>query len=165
MRLQKLAAMLAALWAGIMIGVGYVSAPVIFRMLPEQRKFAGAIAGDTFTTTAYVSLALGVAILLIVRHLNKRAGFYTPNAPLILVLMALFLAIMGQFVVHPLVVQARDVGNTALSFGALHAISAIVYLAEIVCVLMLNWCLFQPMQKPQGIESAVRDELKDDGED
>lgn len=156
MRLQHLAAMLAALWAGIMIGVGYVSAPVIFKMLGEQRRFAGVIAGDSFTRTAYVTLALGVVILLLVRTVNRRAGFNTPNAPMILTLGALFLAILGQFVIHPLVAQARDYGTTALSFGALHGISTIVYMVEIVCVLALNWSLCKPVQKPEGVESAIR---------
>lgn len=165
MRLQHLAATLAALWAGIMIGVGYVSAPVIFKMLPDERKFAGTIAGNTFEVTAYISLALGVFILLLVRQANKRAGFHTPNSPLILVIAALFMAIIGQFVIFPQVVAARDVGGTALSFGTLHAISNIVFLLELLCVLALNWSLYTPVKKPSGIESSVKEpepETEDD---
>lgn len=162
MKLQHLAATLAGLWAGVMIGVGYVSAPVIFRMLPDQRKFAGTIAGDTFAITAYISLALGAIILLLVRRVNKRAGFNTPNAPMLWVLAALALAIVGQFVIFPMVVHARDVGPGALSFGALHGISTTIYMLEIVCVLALNWSLYKPVQKPQGIESAVKPEPEED---
>lgn len=161
MRLQQIAATLAALWAGIMIGVGYICAPVIFQMLPEQRKIAGSIAGQTFTVTAYVALACGIAILLLVKQANKKAGFYTPNAPMILVLAALFLAITGQFVVHPQVAQARDFGNTSLSFGTLHAISTLIFIAESLCVLALNWVLYTPVKKPQGIESHVKEVVDD----
>lgn len=164
MRLQQLAATLAALWAGIMIGVGYVCAPVVFQMLPEQRKLAGSIAGQTFTVTAYITLFLGVAILLLVKKANKKAGFYTPNAPMILVLAALFLAIVGQFVIHPQVAQARDFGNPNLSFSTLHVISISIFMIESICVLALNWVLYTPVKKPQGIESRVK-EVADNSED
>lgn len=156
MKLQHLAATFAALWAGIMIGVGYICAPVIFQMMPDARQLAGSIAGQSFTVTAYVTLVLGVAILLLVKKANRDAGFYTPNAPMILVFAALFLAIVGQFVIHPQVVQARDYGIGSMSFGTLHMISVGIYLLETLCVLALNWVLYTPVKKPEGVESRVK---------
>lgn len=153
MKLQYLAATLAALWAGVMIGVGYICAPVIFKMMPEARLLAGDIAGQSFTITAYITLAFGVAILLMVKKANRDAGFYTPNLPMILVFAALFLAIVGQFVIHPQVAQARAYGVGTSSFATLHAISVSIYLLETLCVLALNWVLYTPVKKPEGVES------------
>lgn len=154
--LQRFITTIAALWAGIMIGVGYVFAPVLFQLMPASRQFAGSITGQALTITAYVSMAAGVIIMLAIRYLNNRAGFSTPNAPLILVIAALFLAIFGQFVLFPEIVQARDFGNTRLSFSALHAISNIVYLVQILVILALNWCLYKPIQKPAYIDTATK---------
>lgn len=156
MRLQYLAATLAALWAGIMIGVGYVCAPVLFQMMPDARQLAGSIAGQSFSVTAYIALALGIAILLLIKKANRNAGFYTPNLPMMLVLAALFLAIVGQFVIHPQIVQARAAGVGSSAFAALHMASVGIYLLETLCVLVLNWVLYTPVKKPQGIESHVK---------
>lgn len=161
-KLQRLVTTIAALWAGVMIGVGYVFAPVLFKLMPATRQFAGSITGEVLSITAYISMGAGVVIMLAVRYLNNRAGFSTPNAPLILVIAALFLAIFGQFVLFPEIIQARDIGGTHLSFSTLHAISNIVYLVQIFVILVLNWCLYKPIQKPAYIEAATEKQEKSD---
>lgn len=157
MRLQFLASNLAALWAGTLIAVGFISAPIIFKMMPDQRQFAGLIAGETFTAVTYVALFLGAIILITVRKINKDAGFHTPNAPLLWVLAALMLAITGEFIIHPMINELKaQAGSAHPEFEKMHLISTAAYAMQIACTLALSWSLRKPVQKPAGIESAVR---------
>ncbi len=139
MRLQRLAALLAALWAGVLAAVGFVAVPVLFQALARQD--AGRLAGAMFDRTAYVALVLGVVVLLIVRHLNRRSGVRGPNAALMWTLATLFFLVAGHFGLQPMVVTARDGGSTPLSFNALHAISTVLYVLQMLSAAVLSWCL------------------------
>lgn len=142
MVLLRVQVLLAGLWAGLLLAVGGVAAPSLFAVL--DRQLAGTGAGQIFSVEARISL--GLAILLFVlerrrlRDLLERDGQGSALSPqLLLVLGALFLTVFGYFALHPMIQAAKAGQPTALSFGALHGISASLYWLKTMLVLVLAW--------------------------
>lgn len=144
MKLLRLQAWLAGIWAGMIIAVGGVAAPSLFMVL--ERELAGKGAGRIFTIEAKLSLAFAVLIFVIERRrvrdlVDQGITVSAMTANLLLVLATLFLTIFGEFVLHPLIEAAKAGQPTALSFGALHGISAILFWVRAVLVASLAWRL------------------------
>ena len=132
--------MLAGLWAGLLLGVGLIGAPAGFAVAPPE--MAGRAAGRIFAQEAYVSLALGVVLLILARrqareHAAASAGSLF-SADMMLVLGALFCTVAGHFAIQPMMAAARA-GQGSLSFGALHAVSVGFYATKALLVLALAW--------------------------
>jgi Domain of unknown function (DUF4149) len=144
MKLLRLQTLLGGLWAGITLAVGGIAAPSLFMAL--ERQMAGKAAGQIFAVEARLSLALAVLIFVIerrrVRDLNEvgePTSALTIN--LMLTLGALFLVIFGEFVLHPMIEAVKAGQPSALSFGALHGISASLYWLRAALELALAWRL------------------------
>ncbi|NBD20027.1 DUF4149 domain-containing protein [Aquabacterium fontiphilum] len=143
-QLKRLQAWLAGLWAGSVLAVGGIAAPSLFAVL--ERAQAGAGAGRIFAIEANVSLALAILLFLLERRRVRDAvesgqSQSAMSLSLLLVLAALFLTIFGQHVLHPMIEAAKAGQATALSFGALHGISAALYWVKAAVVLTLAWRL------------------------
>ena len=151
MTLQRLATSLTAIWIGIMIGVGYVFTPILFKMLSNDKPFARQIAGEAFTAVAYVSLVLGVIIMAIIRRENARAELTAPSGPLYLILLTTGLAVIAHFIVTPELVLAKTGVHTQWSFATLHLIFHIIYAGQILMLLALHWLLYQPIVKETSL--------------
>jgi len=141
MRLQSL---LSGLWAGLLLAVGGVAAPSLFAVL--ERQAAGTGAGQIFQMEARISLAMAVLLFVLERRRVRdllEAGESTSamSATLLMALGALFLTVFGGFVLHPLIQAAKAGQPTALSFAALHGLSAALYWAKALLVLALAWRL------------------------
>ena len=133
-------AWVAGLWAGALLGIGLIGAPAGFAVdLPQM---AGRSAGRMFAQEAYLSLALGVLLLLMVRtkaRVDAAAGAGSLfSTDLMLVLGTLFCTVAGYFALQPMMEAARA-GQGRLSFGALHAISAVFYGLKTLLVAALAW--------------------------
>lgn len=144
MKLLRFQTWLAAVWAGMMLAVGGLAAPSLFAVL--ERQMAGKAAGRIFTLEAKVSLALAMVLFLIerrrVRDLAESGQMTTAmTGNLLLILGALFLAIFGEFVIHPMIEAAKAGQHTALPFGALHGVSSVLYWLRAVLVACLAWRL------------------------
>lgn len=142
--LIRLQAWLAGLWAGMIVGVGAVAAPSLFAVLERQQ--AGQGAGRIFSVEAKISLAVSIVLFMMerrrVRDLVEQQGSTSVmTGNLLLVLAALFLTVFGQFALHPMIEAAKAGQPTALSFGALHGISASLFWLKGVLVLVLAWRL------------------------
>jgi hypothetical protein len=142
MKLLRFQAWLAGLWAGMIIAVGGVAAPSLFMVL--ERELAGKGAGRIFTLEAKISLAFAVLIFVIERRrvrdlVEQGVTISAMTSNLLLVLVALFLTIFGEFVLHPMIEAAKAGQATALSFGALHGVSAIMFWTRGVIVASLAW--------------------------
>lgn len=142
--LLRLQSWLAGVWAGMVIAVGGLAAPGLFMVL--EREMAGKGAGRIFTLEAKVSLAFAILIFVIERRrvrdlIDQGVKTSAMTANLLLVLGALFLTIFGEFVLHPMIQAAKAGQPTALSFGALHGISAILFWVRAVLVASLAWRL------------------------
>ncbi len=144
MKLLRFQSWLAGLWAGATVAVGGIAAPSLFMVLERQQ--AGMGAGRIFATEANVSLVVAVVLFLIerrrVRELARAQGSRSVmTGNLMLTLAALFLTVFGQHALHPMIEAAKAGQATALSFGALHGISAGLYWLKAVVIATLAWRL------------------------
>lgn len=144
MNVTRLQSLLSGLWAGLLLTVGGVAAPSLFAVL--ERQAAGTGAGQIFQMEARISLAMAVLLFVLERRRVRdlvESGKSTSamSATLLMALGALFLTVFGGFVLHPLIQAAKAGQPTALSFAALHGLSAALYWAKALLVLVLAWRL------------------------
>ena len=134
--------MLSGLWAGALLAIGGVSAPALFSVL--ERQAAGTGAGQIFHIEARLSLGFAILLFLLERRRVRDAvdqgdSQSAMSANLLLVLGALFLTVLGGFALQPMIQAAKAGEPTALSFAALHGISASLYWLKAMLVLALAW--------------------------
>jgi hypothetical protein len=113
-----------------------IAAPAIFALL--ERADAGRVVGRIFLHEAWLSLVLGLVLLLLERVRASRGLNSTLSAEILLTLGAMFCTLAGYFAVQPFMTAARA-GPSALSFGQLHAISAVFFGAKILLLGALAW--------------------------
>jgi hypothetical protein len=140
--MRRLAALLAGLWAGVLLGIGVFGAQAAFATLASAD--AGRVAGRMFAQEAYLSLALSVLLFLLERQRARQAVLSDQGSALsvelLLVFGALFCTVAGYFALQPMMAAARA-GQGALSFGALHGLSMIFFVLKGLLVLALAWRL------------------------
>ena len=136
------AALLAGLWAGVLLCIGAMAAPAGFALLAPAD--AGRVAGRMLAIEAYLSLALVILLFAIerkrARDAAKAGAGSVLNANIVLLLGALFCTVAGYFAVVPMMAAARA-GQGAWSFGALHAVSSGFFVLKGLLVLALAWRL------------------------
>jgi hypothetical protein len=136
------ARLLAGLWLGALLTVALIATPAAFALL--QRPDAGRLAARILAHEAYLSLALGVLLLLLARVRTRQSAETGTESrfstELALALGTLFCTVAGYFGVLPLMAEARA-GVGSLSFGQLHAISSLFYAIKVVLVATLAWRL------------------------
>lgn len=143
MSVTRVAALLAGLWAGVILAIGLIGAPAGFAVLATPAE-AGRVAGRMFAVEAPLSLALAVVIFLLERRRARdeaEAGRGSQfNANMLLALGALFCTVAGYYAIQPMMAAARA-GQGAWSFGALHAASTVFFALKGLLVLALAWRL------------------------
>ena len=138
----RFAALIAGLWAGILVCIGAIAAPAAFATL--ARADAGRFVNRLFEQDAYLSIALAVVLFAVERQRSRDAAasgsgsVFSVN--LMLLLGTLFCTVAGYFAVQPMMESARA-GQSAISFGMLHAISAGFFVLKGLLVLALAWRL------------------------
>ena len=142
----RAAAMLAGLWAGVLLCIGFMAAPSAFAVLASVD--AGRVAGRLLSQEAYLSLALAVLLFVIERGRSRHAAATGAgsvlSANIILLLGTLFCTVAGYFAVQPMMAAARA-GQGPWSFGALHAVSGAFFVLKGLLVLALAWRLSAPV--------------------
>lgn len=139
---RRLACLVAGLWAGLILAIAAIGAPAAFATVPPE--VAGRVAGRMFAHEAYLSLVVGVILLLLVRRqarLDAEAGqgsVFSTNV--VLVLGTLFCTMLGYFAVQPMLAAARA-GQGLWSFGALHGVSVVLFGLKGLLALALAWRL------------------------
>lgn len=140
--LRRAAALLAGLWSGVILCIAAIGAPASFAIAP--RDVAGQVAGQMFAREAYVGLGVALILLMAIRRRTRddvEAGAGSVmSANMLLVLGALFCTVLGYFALQPMMAAAK-VGQGALSFGALHGISAVFFVLKGLLILALAWRL------------------------
>jgi hypothetical protein len=138
----RFAALIAGLWAGILLCIGAIAAPAGFATL--ARADAGRFVNRLFEQDAYLSIVAAVVLFAIERQRSRdmsAAGIGSVfSANLMLLLGALFCTVAGYFAVQPMMAAARA-GQGVVSFGMLHAISAGFFVLKGLLVLALAWRL------------------------
>ena len=134
------AALVAGLWAGVLVCIGVLAAPAAFATLASAD--AGRLVGRMLTREAYLSLVLATVLFAIERMRSQRASnqgtgsVFSTN--LVLIFGTLFCTVAGHFAVEPMMAAARG-GQGAWSFGALHAVSGGLFALKGLLVLALAW--------------------------
>lgn len=134
--------LLVTVWAGSLWTVGYLAAPTLFATLAD-RSLAGTIAGSLFRVEAWLSVACGLSLLLLLladRHFARR------RSCLVLVVLMLVCVSVGYFGLQPFMAELRaaaaansGVMDEALRsrFGMLHGVASAIYLVESLLALLL----------------------------
>jgi hypothetical protein len=140
MGLQRWRLLLPGLWAGWLLCVAALATPAPFALLPQAE--AGRVAGRMLAQEAYTALALGVLLLVLERLAARRDAASGQGSQfstgMVLALGALFCTVAGYFAMQPMMAAARA-GQGPLSFGQLHAVSAVFYGPKLLLVLALAW--------------------------
>jgi len=136
--LEALRRLLPGLWAGLLLTVALVATPAPFALLAQAD--AGRVVARILAHEAYASLALGVLLLGLERVRAKRrsdAGTGSQfSLEMVLAAGALFCTVAGYFGLQPMMAAARA-GQGTLSFGQLHAVSAVFYLVKALLAVVL----------------------------
>ena len=141
-KIARIQALVAGLWAGALSTIGGVAAPALFSVLERQQ--AGTGAGQIFHIESRLSLAFAIVLFVLERRRVRDKVEQGPSqsamsANLLLVLGALFLTVLGGFALQPMIQAAKAGEPTALSFAALHGISAVLFWLKTLLVLALAW--------------------------
>jgi Domain of unknown function (DUF4149) len=73
---QRLFSVIAGLWVGSLLAVGYLVAPAIFSTMTD-RQAAGMVAGSIFRLEAYLSLIVCIGLMVLANLLVfHRCRFY-----------------------------------------------------------------------------------------
>lgn len=129
-----------ALWAGALLTVAAIATPAPFATLPAAD--AGRVVARILAQEAWLSLALGMAVVVIERRQARRdaqAGQGSQfSTNLLLGLGAVACTLAGYFAVQPMLPAARA-GQGWIGFGALHTVSVGFFVLKLLLVLTLAW--------------------------
>jgi hypothetical protein len=118
---------LMTLWAGSLWSLLWVAA-ALFRDVGD-RHTAGLIAARLFSVETYLGLAVAAAALLLPNRGRFHFGF-----------LAVALLAVNEWVVKRVMSAAQAHGSAlGLGFGAWHGVSALLYVAACLAVLVLVW--------------------------
>ena len=141
--IRQVQAVLAGMWAGVLLCIGAMAAPAAFAVLVPAD--AGRLVGRLLAQEAYLSLALVVLLFVIERGRSRHADATGLGSVLstniLLLLGTLFCTVAGYFAVQPMMAAARA-GQGPWSFGALHAVSGFFFVLKGLLVLALAWRLW-----------------------
>ena len=133
---------LITLWAGSLWTVGYLAAPTLFATLPD-RLLAGAVAGSLFRVEAWLSVACGL-LLLVLLYVDRE--FAKRRLCLQLVAVMLACVLLGYFGLQPFMAALKEaaVANGGVMddaarsrFGLLHGVASVFYLLQSLAALLL----------------------------
>jgi hypothetical protein len=137
---QRLRLLLPAVWAGVLLCIALIATPSIFATLPSAD--AGRVVGRIFSKEAYMSLVLGMVLLLLEREAAQRKAELGQgsvfSADMLLALGTLFCTIAGYFAVQPMMEAARAAQGVA-GFALLHGVSLGLFALKGLLVLALSW--------------------------
>jgi len=148
-KLARFENLLLALWVGIMAGIGYVAAPVLFKTL-DEKKLAGNLAGEMFYVVMIVGLVIGI-LLLILRYKDEGVELFKQwRGGLLLLMFSLVAATL--FVLLPMISEVKALGlaegsDSAKKFGMLHGASSLIYMITVISGCILIFCGLRAPEK------------------
>jgi hypothetical protein len=118
---------LVVLWAGSLWSLLWIAA-ALFRILSDRHS-AGLIAAQLFSIETYLGLAVAAVALALPNRGRFRLAF-----------LAVALLAGNEWILKPVMNIAQSQGSAlGLGFGAWHGVSALLYVAACVAVLVLVW--------------------------
>jgi len=148
-KLASFERLILSLWTGVMVGIGYIAAPVLFKTL-DDRKLAGSLAGQMFEVVGFIGLVCG-GVLLMLRYKDVSTKLFMQWRGIALLLMLVLVA-ASAFVVQPMMADLKAMGiesgtDTAKQFGMLHGVSSILYMVTVICGCVL---IFAGLKKDEN---------------
>ncbi len=124
-------------WLGIIWSVGYLAVPMLFESL-DDRALAGLVAGKLFAAVAWISLAAGPIMALLIMATGQRSRRRSLKLMSVLLVMASMVSVHWFFA--PMMEAARlSDGTPGESFLMIHGASSLVYLLGSLLGLVLLW--------------------------
>jgi hypothetical protein len=149
LRFERARRLLTGLWAGFLLCVAAVATPAAFAVLVQAD--AGRVAGRILAQEAYVSLVIGAVLLVLERAVARRTAAEGQGSQfstgMVMTLGTVFCTVLGYFAVQAQMPAAR-LGQGPLSFGQLHAVSALFFGVKGLLVLALAWRATAPAFNP-----------------
>jgi hypothetical protein len=149
---QRLFILIAGLWVGSILAVGYLVAPAIFSTLTD-RQVAGMVAGSVFKAEAYLSIIICIALMVLANLLVTR-GLSQYKIIRLLLLGMLVCATAASFILIPWLDTLRDqallegmpvmLSPSADLFRKLHGVSGVLFLLQSALGIYLVWRLTKP---------------------
>ena len=146
---QRLFILIAGLWVGSLLAVGYLVAPAIFSTMTD-RQAAGMVAGSIFKLEAYLSLIVCIGLMVLANLLVNR-GLNQFRLIRWLLLAMLLCSVSAAFVFIPWMNALRDnalvqgmpvmLSPSATLFGRLHGVSSILFTLQSLLGILLVWRL------------------------
>lgn len=146
---QRLFILVAGLWVGSLLTVGYLVAPAIFSTMTD-RQAAGMVAGSIFKLEAYLSLIVCIGLMVLANLLVNR-GLNQFRLIRWLLLAMLLCSIAAAFIFIPWMNALRDnalaqgmpvmLSPSATLFGRLHSASSILFMLQSLLGITLVWRL------------------------
>ena len=146
---QRLFILIAGLWVGSLLTVGYLVAPAIFSTMTD-RQAAGMVAGSIFKLEAYLSLVACIGLMVLANLLVNR-GLNQFRLIRWLLLAMLLCSISAAFIFIPWMGALRDkalaqgmpvmLSPSATLFGRLHGASSILFMLQSLFGITLVWRL------------------------
>jgi hypothetical protein len=146
---QRLFILIAGLWVGSLLAVGYLVAPAIFSTMTD-RQAAGMVAGSIFKLEAYLSLIVCIGLMVLANLLVNR-GLNQFRIIRWLLLAMLLCSLAAAFVFIPWMDALRDnaldqgmpvmLSPSATLFGRLHGASSILFTLQSLLGIFLVWRL------------------------
>ena len=146
---QRLFIVIAGLWVGSILTVGYVVAPAIFSTMTD-RQAAGMVAGSIFKLEAYLSLIVCIGLMVLANLLVNR-GLNQFRLIRWILLVMLLCSIAAAFIFIPWMNTLRDnalaqgmpvmLSPSAALFGRLHGASSILFMLQSLLGITLVWRL------------------------
>ncbi len=146
---QRIFILIAGLWVGSLLTVGYLVAPAIFSTMTD-RQAAGMVAGSIFKLEAYLSVIVCIGLMVLANLLVNR-GLHQFRIIRWLLLAMLLCSIAAAFIFIPWMNALRDhalaqgmpvmLSPSAIVFGRLHAASSILFMIQSILGIFLVWKL------------------------
>ena len=116
------------LWAGSLWSVGLWVTPILFSA-QSDRHLAGVLAGRIFSIETYAGVAVAVCAALLPDRAKFVCGY-----------LAAALLAANEWALRPVMAAARAQGTAmGLTFGAWHGVSAVIYVAACLALLVAVW--------------------------
>jgi len=146
---QRIFILIAGLWVGSLLTVGYLVAPAIFSTMTD-RQVAGMVAGSIFRLEAYLSMIVCIGLMVLANLLVNRSLHQFKIIRWLLLAM-LFCSVAAAFVFIPWMNALRDnalaqgmpvmLSPSAMLFGRLHGASSILFMIQSALGIFLVWRL------------------------
>jgi uncharacterized membrane protein len=146
--LHRLFRLLAMVWIGSQLTIGYLVAPTLFEMLAQHS--AGQLASRLFFYEAWLSVAISLTLLMLSHWLMQRSELAYRSLRWLLWAM-LFCTLIGYFALAPFMETIRSAAARqgveiehsvyAARFAWLHGIAGGLYLLQSCLGVLLIWRL------------------------